>query len=130
MCVGELRQFGVILGGILGRFLESGGEPKGRGFLVRHHNTREVDGGSFGKGWKLFFNSNEGGGVVKVLVHRGTGGGDGGLVRYVVQHLSVCGAGLFVAKVSMLSAMNVCEMPLMVGLKDCELVGCIGVGAE
>jgi len=62
-------------------FVEGGGELKGRGLLVRHHDAREVDGCSFGEGRESFFHGDEGGGVVEVLAHRGTGRGDRGVVR-------------------------------------------------
>ena len=41
----------------------------------------------------------------------------------LVQHLSVSGASLLVAKVSVFGAMNVHEVPLLVGLEDHKLVG-------
>ncbi len=40
------------------------------------------------------------------------------------------GAGLFSAKVSVFSAMNICEVPLEVWLEDCKFVGHVWVGAE
>ncbi len=49
--------------------LEGGGEAKGWGFLVWYNDAREVGGGGFGKSWELFFNSDEGGGVIEVLTH-------------------------------------------------------------
>jgi len=33
-------------------------------------------------------------------------------------------------KVSVLGMMGVCEVPLLTGLKNCELVGCIRVGVK
>ncbi len=48
----------------------------------------------------------------------------------MVRHLSVDGAGSFVAKVSVFGTMNVCEVPLEVRLKHGELVGRIRVRAE
>ena len=57
-------------------------------------------------------------------------GGDGRLVGYLVRHLSVSGAGCFTTKVSVFGTMRVCEMPLLVGLEDCELVSRIRVGAK
>ncbi len=40
------------------------------------------------------------------------------------------GAGSFLAKVSMLSAIDVCKVPLEMGLEDCEFVGHVRVQVE
>ncbi len=49
--------------------LESSREVKGWGVLVGDDDMGKVDSGSFSEGWESFFDSDEGGGVIKVLVH-------------------------------------------------------------
>jgi len=65
-------------------FVEGGRETEGCGVLFRDDDMGELSGGGFGKGREAFFEANETGGVVKVLVWGGAARRDRQLVRLLV----------------------------------------------